>query len=306
MATRYFENFPNIIYNGQLCKDITRRSIIKAANTTSPFVFYPYELNDQLRADHIAEYYYQQSELDWLVLLSNQIIDPYYGWYSTNEQLEVKIEELHGTIEQAKQKVKFYRNNWANDDIRLTPEFFNNILPPEHRKYYEPLYGGGLKIIGYTRKEMDVVQNTNQIIEYEISANNSSIAFETDELVNFRAAGQTTIIGWGELETANSTYFRIRNVRDEVSANSTTPKDITGTLSGANVSTSNSNILFENISSTEFVFYSPVYFYDDIVEENAETKNLNLIGDGVQTLYVDEFERLMMRDVDSETGLVNE
>lgn len=304
MATRYFENFPDVIYNNVRCKDITRRSIIKSGNTTSPFNFYPYELNGHLRADHIAQYYYAQPELDWLVLLANQIIDPYYGWYNTDEQVQVEVEERFVTSARAKLKVKYYRNNWADDDSQLTPDFFNNILPMQHRKYYTPLYSSGLKIVGYVRKPSDIVQNTNQIFQYEVSANNSDIPFEIGELVNFKATGTDTTIGFGEIETANSTIFRVKNVLDVVSANSTTAKDVIGDTTGANVSTANSMLWFENISPTEFVFYSPVYFYDQMIEDNETRKNINLIGDGAQSLYVNEFENLMMRGVDVDTGLV--
>lgn len=303
MASSYFENFPDLIYNGKRCKDITRRSIIRAGNTTSPFNFYPYELQHQLRSDHVAEYYYEDAELDWLILLSNDIVDPYYGWYNTNEQFRVGLIENFGSIETAQQKVLFYRNNWADDDVQLTVNQYDNIIVKSLRKYYEPVYGPGLSIIAYKRKENDIVQNTNKIIEYTISSNNAGVALEIGELVNIRATGTETNIGFAEVETANSSIFRIKNVRGSTTANSSITLDIIGRNTSANVSTNNSQILFENITDEEAVFYSPVYAYDHAEEQNESRKNLNLIGDGMQELYVNQFNRLMNRDIDDETGL---
>ena len=306
MAREYFENFPELEYNGQVCKDITRRSIIRPGNTTSPFNFYPYELQNHMRPDHVAEYYYDEPYYDWLILMSNDIIDPYYGWYKTDEQLTVALEENYTTVEESQQRVLYYRNNWAEDTTQISKDYYDNNLALTLRKYYRPVYGPGLEIVAYERKPDDHVQNTNKIIEYSISSNSSSVGFNAGELCNIRATGTETNIGFAEIETANSTVFRIKNVRGTTTANSTQTLDIVGRTTGANVQSSNSNVLFENISDTESVFYSPVYAYDEAVEENEDQKNLNLIGDGVATLYVDEFERLMLRDVDPETRRAEE
>jgi len=306
MASNYFENFPDVIYNGQRCKDITRRSIIRSGNTTSPYSFYPFVLSESLRADHISEYYYEDSSLDWLVLLSNEIIDPYFGWYNTEEQLEESINEKCGSLAIAQQKILYYRNNWPEDSVQITPSYYSTNLAKNLRKYYVPVYGARLDIIAYKRKEEDIVQNTNQIIEYQISANNGNFAFEIGELVDIKVSGTDTKIGNGEIITANSTIFRIKNVAGNTIANSSLQKDFIGKNSGANLTSNNSLVLFENISNTELVFYSPVTYYDYEVELNESRKNLSLIGDGVQDLFINEFETQMKRDVNQETGLVEE
>ena len=303
MAREYFENFPNLEYNGQLCKDITRRSIVRPGNTTSPFNFYPYELQNHMRPDHVAEYYYDEPFYDWMILMSNDIIDPYYGWYNTDEQLHTGLEENHTTVEESQQRVLYYRNNWAEDDTRLTPSYYQNNLALSLRKYYRPVYGTGLEIVAYERKPDDHVQNTNKIIEYSVSSNNGDTGLSTGDLVLIRSTGTDTNIGFAEVETSNSSIFRLKNVRGTTTANSTQVLDVVGRSTSANVTTANSTVLFENISDAESVFYSPVYAYDEAVEINEDRKNLNLIGDGVVSLYVDAFEQLMRRDVDEETGL---
>jgi hypothetical protein len=303
MATKYFENFPNMYYSNTLCKDLTRRAIVTASNTGSVFEFYPFEISDHLRTDHVAEYYYGDGQLDWLVNIANKNIDPYYGWYQDYETFESSIIEKYGTVEESQQRVMHYINNWADDDILITKSFYENNLTPTLRKYYEPVYGRELNIINYRRKPQDTVQNTNQIWNYTISANNDTIALQLGELVRIKDTGVDATVGWGEVTTANSTIFRIKNVTGDTTANSTVTKDFIGYTSGANVSSANGQNWFYNISNTEFVYYSAVSFYDWETEQNENRKNVNLVGDGIEALMTTEFERIMKSDVDPDTGL---
>jgi len=306
MVQPYFENFPNMYYNGVLCKDLTRRVNITEGDISSPFLFYPYEIQGELRQDHLAEYYYKDPYTDWLVLLSNQIVDPYFGWYNTNETFNVAVEQLYGSIENAQKKIAFYRNNWSGDETELTPSFYNNILDKDLRKYYQPTFGAGLNIVSYKRKPDDTTMNTNKILQYTISANNGTIALENGELVDLKQTGQDTTIGVGEVETSNSTIVRIKNISGTTTANSSYVLDIVGETSGANVSANAVVTYFENITDAEAVYWEPIYQYDLMIEENEQRKNLKLIGDGVYQLFIDRFRTAIRQDVDESTGLIEE
>ena len=304
MADRYFQNFPTTFYNGQLCTDITRRTIIRASNTTTPFEFLPYELQHNMRSDVVAHHYYGNAFQDWLLLLSNGITDPYYEWYNDYETFEDQVIQKYGSLIRAQQLVKFYRNNWANDDTILEASYYNNNLEESLRKYWEPVYGLGLNIVGYKRKEIDTIQNTNQIWNYTLTGNGAT--FTVGEPVVIKSTGTDTQIGTGEVDMANSSILRIRNVSGNVVANSTVTIDIVGQDTAANVQSSNGTLWFTNISNTEFVYYSAVTMYDWEVEQNEERKSLNILGDNVADIYINEFERLMNTDVDPDTGRVEE
>lgn len=305
MADSYFTNFPDLYYNGKRAKDITRRVNIEVGDTTSPYIFYPYELQHQLRQDHVSEYYYDDSGLDWLILISNKILDPYFGWYNTQEQFEELIKEKYGSLETAQRKIIFYRNNWSNDPNEITVSYYNNTLARPLRKYYEPVFNATTNIISYRRKQEETVMNTNRILQFTISSNNvANVSHSIGELVDIKNTGLDATVATGEVEMANSTYIRIKNVAGNTTANSSLIKDIVGESSGANVSVSNVETWFENISLTENDFWEPIYFYDYEVELNEQKKNINLIGDGVQNLFVEEFVRQIREDVDETTGLV--
>ena len=305
MAT-YFTKVPNIFYANSLCKDLSRRSKIEADRMASPFVYYPYEIQDDIRPDLISEFYYGDSTFDWTVYISNDIIDPYYGWYVTNENFEKFIIDKYGSVEDSQKYIKFWRNNWASDPQSITPSTYNNNIVPSFRKYYTPVLGVGTSIIKYVRKQDDTVVNTNRIMQYTVLSNNSTFGLQVGELVDFKATGQEVTLGTGEVEIANSTVIRVKNVLNDVAANTTNVKDIVGETTGANVSVNNSVIFFENFSNAEVIFWEPISYYDLELEENEQRKNLKLIGDGVAQLFVEEFTRKVRDGVDESTGLVEQ
>jgi len=77
---KYFENFPTINYNGRRVKDITRRSAFLTAVQNNPYVYYPYTVSSNERAEDVARLYYGSVDFVWLVYLANNIMDPYHEW----------------------------------------------------------------------------------------------------------------------------------------------------------------------------------------------------------------------------------
>jgi hypothetical protein len=302
MPEKYFQKFPNIFYSNTLCKDITRRVKVVENEKVSPYIFYPFEIKHQLRSDTIAEYYYEDPELDWFIYHCNNIIDPYYQWYLDDYKMQSLMIDKYGSIETAQKRIKFYRNNWYTDDKRISVSFYNNNLANTHKQYYEPVYGVGLKVLEYQRKQELTVTNTNRILEYTIT-NNSSNAFEIGELVDIKATGTDTTIGTGEVVTSNSIMLRVQSVADNTHANSTILKDIVGETTGANATANDVTVLFENFTNSEGDFWTAVSFHDYEVECNEEKKNIRLISDDIHDLAVNEFTLRLQEDVDEETGL---
>ena len=77
---KYFENFPQITYDGRKVRDITRRNRFLKSLATNPYVFLPYTVKEGERAEDIANDYYGSVDYVWLVYMANNIIDPYHEW----------------------------------------------------------------------------------------------------------------------------------------------------------------------------------------------------------------------------------
>jgi len=102
MATKYFQNFPVIEYQGRRVRDISRRASFARSLANNPFVYYSYTVSEGERAEDIALDYYGSVDYVWLVYMANNIIDPYYEWpmdgQTFNAYLVNKYQDQSGRI----------------------------------------------------------------------------------------------------------------------------------------------------------------------------------------------------------------
>ena len=112
--TFYFRPFPLISYrmpgtnNNILAMDITRRFSIANFVRNANVNFDEYQVQDGERPDIVAYDYYGDETLDWLVLLANEIQDPYYEWPLSNNDLQAMILQKYGTLSYAYQTNHHY------------------------------------------------------------------------------------------------------------------------------------------------------------------------------------------------------
>lgn len=81
----FFRKFPIISYNGVRSRDITRRVIVNHKSLQDPYLFLPYTVQEVERPEDLAYYYYGSVDYTWLVLLANNMLDPYTDWPMTTE-----------------------------------------------------------------------------------------------------------------------------------------------------------------------------------------------------------------------------
>lgn len=161
---KYFDKFPLIDYNGTPAKNIMSRVAFSEKTKKDINANFDYKIDDSLiRPDNLSNSYYNSPYYDWVIYLANDTIDPYYDYYKNDSQLNACIKEKYGSIENAKRKIIYYRNNWAPDDSTLSPVIYDN-LSVEIQKYYNPIISNSNQVIGYNRKQEDWIQSTNQII----------------------------------------------------------------------------------------------------------------------------------------------
>lgn len=228
--------------------------------------------------------------MDWMIWLANDIVDPYYEWYLSEQEFDAFIQDKYGSYEDAVKKIAFYRTNWFKFDETITPSFHDNTLLPVLKKYYSPVFGNGNKIVSYKRKNEDWFTNTNQIIQYDIITSNP---FAVGELVDLKYNGET--IGGGEVLASNTLAVTIQHVSGNTYANTTWTKDIVGESSGIEVTSSNSLTLAKNFDEYEAIYWDSVNYYDLEVEANENRKNLVLINSEYAT-DISEQIRLKLKE----------
>lgn len=158
----YFKEFPNLLYPSLLpdknssddyieVKNIFKRAKIREDILNSITALNSYKIEDNERPDQIAKKVYDDEELDWVILITNNITNLNDQWPLDNESLynyciekygsEEKLSEIYGY--ETKQVVdeydrtivkpglivdKKYENNFDTNDADL--EYNINSFPP--------------------------------------------------------------------------------------------------------------------------------------------------------------------------------
>ena len=288
MPDQFFKKFPTISYSNTVCRDITKRVVINNDIKTNIDLYYPIEIEAGFRPDQLTEAAYQDEELDWMIYLTNNIVDPYYEWYIGEIDFNDFIVTKYGSSANAQEQIRFYRNNWYEDDNQITPETYETVIDLAWRKYYEPVFTPTNHIYSYRRKKEDWVVNTNRILQYNVTLANSEVGFANDEIVDIKYSGE--IVGGGTCIVSNSTTLIIHHVSGNTSANTTATKDIIGETSGANGTANALTVLSENFTEEEGRFWSNVSFYDVELElwesrKTVEVINSDLITNITEDVY---------------------
>jgi hypothetical protein len=139
----YFNELPDIQYLSRfadqssnedytLAKNIFRRAKLREDIANAVTAFQYYQIKDGERPDQIADRIYGDSELDWVVLISNNITSYPSQWTLTNESLYEYLIDKYGS-EDAFTKVKYLETIEVRDE-------YNRLVVPEKLKVDPDIY----------------------------------------------------------------------------------------------------------------------------------------------------------------------
>jgi hypothetical protein len=109
--------------------DITRRFTVANFINNSSVTFDEYYVQDGERPDTVAYDYYNDPSMDWLILLTNEIQDPYYNWPLSYENFNAYLKKKYGSVEYPLKTVHHYEKIiqkqseiMENGVVRILPE----------------------------------------------------------------------------------------------------------------------------------------------------------------------------------------
>jgi hypothetical protein len=141
--SRYFTNFPIVEYQRKLVRNVTQRSKIRDGILQDPYVFLPYTVREGEKPETVAQLYYGSVDDTWLVLLANNITDPYYQWPMDDEEFNEYFVDKYSQISGRTKAdvVRWGLNTTINDNIiywyktlddsdivRVSPESFRTLF----------------------------------------------------------------------------------------------------------------------------------------------------------------------------------
>lgn len=281
---KYFDKFPLTAYSNSVVIDITKRVKVLDRVSSNPYAFYPFDIGNAERADSLSYRYYDDSYMSWLLYISNEIVDPYYEWYLSEEELEEFVTKKYGNLSDSKIKVKHYRNNWENADPITASAY--NALNDEQKHYWQAEYRNG-SIYQYKRKQEDFKASTNKLVSYEVS----NTGFIVDELCD--VVFSTGVTGRGQVvESSNNTLYlqHINGSHNEtVSGNSY----VYGRESTVNTALTAVNSVTNCISSSVLFYYTPITYYDYEYEKNEFNRTIRVIDKDLKYVASDNLRNLM-------------
>tara|TARA_E500000178_G_C17002321_1_gene746326 strand:- start:928 stop:1461 length:534 start_codon:yes stop_codon:yes gene_type:complete len=95
----------------------------------------PYAVQDGERPDNVAQRFYNNSELDWIILMTNNIHNIYDEWPRSTDQFQKYIIQKYGSITVSQQNVLYHYN--AKKHI-IDEETYNTL--PDELKSTETQY----------------------------------------------------------------------------------------------------------------------------------------------------------------------
>lgn len=132
--SEYFSYFPTTKHDltniGQkvTLTNILRRFIVRSDVTERTDVFYDYDIQSGDRPDTIAEKYYGDADLAWLVLHFNNITDPVFGWALFDEDFINYLKGKYGSVAIAQSTVHEYRQVINEKEVK----FDGTIIPERY------------------------------------------------------------------------------------------------------------------------------------------------------------------------------
>lgn len=87
--------FPKLTLNNTTTVDITRRAYIPDNIKNSTDFFYLYNVKDGEKMEDVAYDAYGDAELHWIIMLMNDIIDPFFDWVMSTSELDRYITKTY-------------------------------------------------------------------------------------------------------------------------------------------------------------------------------------------------------------------
>lgn len=91
----YFNHFPLVKYNGVYQVNLTRRVSVGAAFKNNPEFYYDYSVKEGDTPESIADQFYDDAELAWIVLDMNGIINVFEEWPKTQYELDEYVKDKY-------------------------------------------------------------------------------------------------------------------------------------------------------------------------------------------------------------------
>ncbi len=115
------------------------RAKFREAIKSDLFVYYLYDIKDGETPEMLAYKYYGDANRHWIILLANDIINPFYDWPLSYHNFQSFMIQKYGSIENAKSNTALYQKvitktdsvsgNTVTNIFNVDPVTYSSIIP---------------------------------------------------------------------------------------------------------------------------------------------------------------------------------
>lgn len=274
----YFSKFKLAQYGDVFCRNIVSRSSLTQTALKTTALYHPFVAKAGERPDTLSFHYYRVPEYDWLLFFANEIVDPYYQWYLTDEQFNSVIREKYGSLPRAQLRIRHYETNWISDNAKISLAAYA-ALPNGTKKYWAPVVDQYDNPIAYSRRREVLKSNTNKYLKINLSGTTAN--FNTDE--DIYQIVNNTITASATIDVINEHDLIVKHIRGNfdiayniIGGDSETASGITNVQTLSNV-----------IPANEQIYWTPVTYYEYEMQINENNKLLKIMDER----YVEQAEQ---------------
>ena len=276
---RYFDRFPIVDYDGDIAKNILARVDFTEKTKRDIYSTFEFTLEEGFeRPDLLSYNYYGSSKFDWMIYLTNNIVDPYYDYYKSAEDFKSYMEKKYGSNSNARSITLFYRLNWHEDERTITVQQYEALVADETanaRKYWKPKLTNTGAVIGYERIKEDWTVSTNKVLSLSLTVSPSG--FSVGDRVTQTSTEAYATIDYIDLENNRLT---VKHVSGSFAVNEAEGiKEIT--------------LISQNIPEAETEYWYAVNAYEDEKETNELKRNVFVL----KSSYLAETEKQFIQQL---------
>ena len=276
---RYFDRFPIVDYDGDIAKNILARVDFTDKTKKDIYSTFEFTLEEGFeRPDLLSYNYYGSSKFDWMIYLTNNIVDPYYDYYKSAEDFKSYMETKYGSNSNARSITLFYRLNWHEDERTITVQQYEALVADETanaRKYWKPKLTNTGAVIGYERIKEDWTVSTNKVLSLSLTVSPSGFA-----------------VGDRVTQTSTEAYATVDYI--DLENNTLTVKHVNGTFTVNEAEgIKEITLISQNIPEAEAEYWYAVNAYDDEQETNELKRNVFVL----KSSYLAETEKQFIQQL---------
>lgn len=287
---QYFRKFPYVTYRGIPCINIMKRVDFNSNVQKYLNNFYTYDMRDGQTIQTISYDYYKDVDLDWLIYMTNDIVDPYHQVVFDNLTFNEYLKKKYGSIEYCQKKVYAYRNNYEADSGVILSISSYEALAGSMKKYWDPIYSP-VGVAGYQRAKTEIFTSTNRIISIEYAEEQTANTnFTIDEIVRITGDSLNTR---GTVAAANTTAVILKHVEGDFERESNF--NLTGDTSGNTIEMNYDTyaLVQRVIPELEEAYYKQYTYYNFEFDYNEKKRSVNILDQNFAAAINDQLTKIL-------------